>query len=385
MVAVGWERAERRIAELSRRGLGVVALWEHASEVLADRVPHLGTPCWYTLDPSSLLITSHVQDGMEEFPADWLLQEYLDDDVNKLADVATSAAGVATLHEATGGDPSRSPRWHENMRYGGDQELIAGLRTAKGAVWGAVGLYREPGAPLFSATELAFLRRASGPLAEGARRALLYADAVEADAPDAPGLVLVARDLSTVSVSPGTGAWFQELGDDASGIRLPAAVYAVAGRALAIAEPGGAAAADQPPAEVSVRGRSGRWIRLFGTTVEVGGDHHAAVIIEPTDRHRLTPLLMAAFGLTDREQQVTRLVLGGSDTQQIASTLRISPHTVQEHLKHVFDKTGVRSRRELIAQVFTTHYEPRVRDNEVRVRQDRPLRSTPLPAQRGAT
>jgi DNA-binding CsgD family transcriptional regulator len=371
------ERARDRIAELAGRGDDLVTLWQEATAVLVRTVPHYWTPCWYTLDPASLLVTSHFHEGLDELPPEWLAHEYYEDDVNKLADVARSERGVSTLHDATGGDPASSPRWHFNMRMGGDQELIAALRTPSGDAWGALGLYREPGAPPFDRDELELVRSLAPLLAEGARRALLVGEATDPEGPESPGLVVLTDRWNVESATPGVERWLSELPDggwDAG--RLPAAVYAVAGRALRTA--------DGPDAlsEVAVArvlSRSGTWVVLHGAALVADGARRVAVIVEPAHPARISPLLMSAYGLTQREQEVTRLVLQGASTAEMAERLVVSPHTVQQHLKRIFEKTGVRSRRDLVGKVFFTHYEPRVRDNERRMLEDQPLRGGPYP------
>ena len=125
-----------RIAALATSEFDLVELWRKTSEVLAAIVPYYWSPCWYTLDPASLLITSHFNEDIAVMPREWLAAEYYEDDVNLLRDVARSPAGIATLHDATGGDPSSSPRWQENIKYGGDQEMICALRSTTGETWG---------------------------------------------------------------------------------------------------------------------------------------------------------------------------------------------------------------------------------------------------------
>jgi DNA-binding CsgD family transcriptional regulator len=369
-------RARDRIAELARRGHDLVAFWEECTEVLVPTVPHVDKPCWYTLDPASLLITSHYHDGLPEFPPEVLHHEYYGDDVNQISDVVRSEAGISTLHEATGGDPASSPSWHMNMAMGGDQEMIVALRTGR-AVWGAVGLYRAPGEPLFDDEEKAFLRAIGPDLARGARTGLLVGEARDPQWPDSPGLVVLSEDGEVESTTPGVERWLADLPDgDLDAGRLPSAVHAVAGRALRTAE------SHDDPGEVAlarVLSRSGTWIVLHGSSLVASGSRRAAVIVEPSHPARITPLLMSAYGLTEREQEVTRLVLRGDSTAQIAERLVVSPHTVQEHLKKIFEKTGVRSRRELVGKVFFAHYEPRFRDNESRALDSDPLRGEPFP------
>jgi DNA-binding CsgD family transcriptional regulator len=54
------------------------------------------------------------------------------------------------------------------------------------------------------------------------------------------------------------------------------------------------------------------------------------------------------------------LVARGRSTRQISEALFISEHTVQNHLRSVFEKAGVRSRRELVQRLFIGHLLPDV-------------------------
>lgn len=366
-----------RMAELACRGYDLVTFWQEAAEVLKGSLPFYLAPCWYTLDPASLLITSHYQDGLDEFPSEFLSAEYYEDDVNRLSDVARSKLGISTLYEATGGEPETSPRWHRNMEMGGDQELIATLRTAQGVAWGSLGVYREPGQAQFHREDIEFVLALAPHLARGARTALLVGEATDPQWPDSPGLVVLSERGEVESVTPGVERWLAEFPDgDWDGGKLPSAVHAVASRALRSVEH------PEEPGEVAlsrVLSRSGTWIVLHGTPLIAAGPRRAAVIVEPAHPARITPLLMSAYSLTEREQEVTRLVLQGDSTTQIAQSLVVSPHTVQEHLKKIFEKTGVRSRRELVGKVFFAHYEPRFRDNEARASTQKPLRGEPFP------
>src|SRR5688572_33024380 len=95
------ERARERLADLAGQGLDQPTLWRESSEILAPAVPHYMSPCWYTLDPASLLVTSHFQSELPELPPEWLAQEYYEDDFHDIAGVARSERGLSTLLEAT--------------------------------------------------------------------------------------------------------------------------------------------------------------------------------------------------------------------------------------------------------------------------------------------
>jgi response regulator RpfG family c-di-GMP phosphodiesterase len=63
----------------------------------------------------------------------------------------------------------------------------------------------------------------------------------------------------------------------------------------------------------------------------------AGHIVEPHRRERPS-------GLTERELEVLLVLARGKSNQQIANDLRISAKTVDNHVQHVYEKAGVRSR-----------------------------------------
>jgi DNA-binding CsgD family transcriptional regulator len=108
------------------------------------------------------------------------------------------------------------------------------------------------------------------------------------------------------------------------------------------------------------RSRRGRWLlgHASCTTDESGAPAGTAVVIEPASPALIAPIVAEAYGLTEREREVTRLVARGAGTDEIARALYLSRHTVRDHIKAILTKVGVSSRGELVANLYADHYGP---------------------------
>ncbi len=225
--------------------------------------------------------------------------------------------------------------------------------------WGMMCLHRDGTG--FTASEVAFLRQLAPHLAEGLRTALLLNSLNKAGvvSDDSPGLVVLSEDLTVVSVNPAAEHWLEELSDWSPSGDLPQTVRAVALRLIALERTGDARSEFVP--RVRVRTLGGRWVVLHASRLAgPGAAGQIAVILQVAHPVEVAPLILQAYGLTAREAEVAGLVLRGLSTDRAAAELVISPLTVQQHLKAIFEKTGVGSRRELGARVFTEQYGPRV-------------------------
>jgi DNA-binding CsgD family transcriptional regulator len=177
-------------------------------------------------------------------------------------------------------------------------------------------------------------------------------------AADGPGLLLLADDFSVSATTPAAEQWLAELGDWPRRAEAPQAVRAVAARLWELER------APEPGLMPRVRAltRAGRWVVLHAARLSGQGTSGAtAVILEDATPADVAPLVFQAYALTERETRVAQLVLLGRSTNEISAQLCISALTVQDHLKAIFEKTGVNNRRSLVAHVFANHYLPRAR------------------------
>jgi DNA-binding CsgD family transcriptional regulator len=148
--------------------------------------------------------------------------------------------------------------------------------------------------------------------------------------------------------------WVDILADPATvDLGLPFPVIPLLMRARAIAQ-----GHERGPARLRLRDRSGRWLVLHASCVGLGsaGPGGVAVVIEPAKSAEIAPIIIEAYGLSPRERDVVRAIARGSSTQEIAAELFLSPHTVRDYIKAVFEKVGVSSRGELTAKLFAEHY-----------------------------
>jgi DNA-binding CsgD family transcriptional regulator len=372
MTAGAATRVRGELVRLAHRGLDVHEFCLAAGRVLARSVPFDGL-CVLSLDPATLLpVDEVVEHGLPpEATARMAEIELAGTDVNAFSELFRTGALTGTLGQATHGDLDESRRHRELRRpHGFGDELRAVLVDGR-TPWGALTLLRAGDRPDFTPAEAAVVARLAGPLAEGLRRAtLLQSRAADRDHNDDPdrhhngdpdddpiGVVLLAADDTVLAVNAAARRWLAELRPSSVVGGLPPPVGAVAVRARCFAEPSGGVEA---AATARVCTRAGHWLIVRGSTL--GDPATTVIVIEPAGPHDLAPLIAAAYGLTERERKLTRLIARGYSTTRIAELLHLSPWTVQDHLKSVFDKVGVGSRGALVAQLFFEHYAPGLAD-----------------------
>jgi DNA-binding CsgD family transcriptional regulator len=352
-----------RILRLSREGTasddGFLA---ELSRQLREIVP-FDASFWSGVDPVTLLAASpsrieHIYSDSKCYS--YWENEFLVQDVNDLRTLTRAAKPAASLYRATDGHPARSFRYRNlNEPRGFGDELRCVFRTGRG-VWGFVCLWRGEGAQSFSLTEERLLCALSTPVGEAFRRSALLRSGASVDLPDAPGLLMFDRAGMLESLNDPAEAWLRELPlthinrDNSLAVPIPIELLTVANQAQAIA-----AGHDGGTARVRLLSRTGRWLVIHGFALREANAQggRTALVIEPATATEMAPIIVEAYQLGPREQQVTWMVARGLSTAEIAMRLSLSTHTVRDYLKQVFEKVAVSTRGELVAKIFNEYYE----------------------------
>ncbi len=245
------------------------------------------------------------------------------------------------LSAATGGS-----QWREFLARHGIADVATVVFSDRHGTWGWLDLWRA-GDP-FTAAERQALDALCEPVTEALRHSQAETFITAPARPPRPGpvVLLLSRDLTVLRQTPETNAYLRQLVPPPEGQQpIPAGAYNVGAQVLA-----NEAGTHSRPAWARVHLASGLWMTLRATTM---GDAIAVSIEESSPAERVD-LFTRACGLSPREAELFGHLVKGQDTKEIATMMYLSEHTVQDHLKSIFAKTGERSRKTLIARALGT-------------------------------
>ncbi|MFI6287812.1 LuxR C-terminal-related transcriptional regulator [Streptomyces sp. NPDC051018] len=362
--------------------------------------------CAVMLDPATLLDTGGLHE--HSFPRSVMPRlfeiEHADQTgVDNLRALARRADPVSLLSRSTGGRMAESVYYRDVLRPAGLADELRVLLRDGARTWGLFVLCRAEDSRPFTPAEVALAGAVRAPAATALRRSLLLSGIDRDDVPDAAGLLIIDDDQRTRLCTATAERWLGLVQEahPAPGRRVPYALAALVNKARtagpgvqvrsrAISRTGqwvtlsawresgrnegpagcGSGGAEARTGGPDVKARSegpGAEARTGGPGAEAqsggpGAETLTYVSLAPSTPRELTAIVLDAYGLTPREREVAQHVLLGRSTAEVSAALHIAEYTVQDHLRKVFDKAGVRSRREFSGELFRRCYLPRLDD-----------------------
>jgi len=343
----------RRFERMANAPLELATLPEKLLEALGRVVP-FDRFCWGAVDPSSLLPARAAGTTIPcTTPLIWEVNELVarglvPRDVRALARSGRCVARPSEFVEETN---EKSPEY-ERVRV--PRELQYQLRAAlvvDGMHWGLLHIERRH--PDFTSREVALVDALAPHLAHAFRRWILAEPNHSTDTgrPVLPGVIVLDQDYEVDSISPEAEHWLSEWGY--ADLKIPPpAIAAVVGAARARAD----GSNNEITPSVRLRLPTGTWLHVRATHLSrPDRKPRTAIVLERASPDQIAPLVARAHQLSPRESEIALLVLRGLSTSEIAAKLFVSAYTVQDHFKSIFEKVGVRSRRELATEIFETH------------------------------
>jgi DNA-binding CsgD family transcriptional regulator len=336
-----YARVKRRLELAAERpAAGVDAVIRSFVDATAD-VLDIRSACWHPTDPGlGSPLTGGEVGGAPGSLEEALQYEYRRRDVNSFHELQGRGVTVASISAATAGRPRESLRFREMIGPAGPaDELRTVFRDAFG-LWACLVAFT--GRPL-EERDLAFVAEVTPTVT----RALREATAIENAQPRAPDpedtagpSVLLLDGEDRILAADAVARRRLALLPEHRPVEVPGVIAFLAARARHSHE-----------ARASARTRTidGRWFTLDASRMDDTPGGSVAVVLQSADPAAILDNVLRGLGLTAREREVATLAAQGQSTKAIAQTLVLSPWTVQDHLKAVFEKTGFSARSDLSA------------------------------------
>ncbi|MEV6979607.1 helix-turn-helix transcriptional regulator [Kitasatospora sp. NPDC093806] len=358
---VAAQQAIEGLRELAGAGLTAEKVFRRADELLRG-VLEYDAVCWHSADPASGLVTSVLSDDLSlEGFEDAVRLEVWEDDVATFPKIRHSGVRAETLSRVTRGRTADSTRFREQIGPAGFGDELRAVFDAHGGMWGCAAFMRAADRGPYLGRQREFAELAARHLGNALRACHVPSGGGDETAggaglglgerhePDAgPAVLVLGPSNRPLALSGPAEELLSRLADPSRtslGVPTAFAMAAEQARRAAVGLP-------VPQSKIRVQDRGGRWFVLHGSALQGGAGGEVTVVASPATPADAMPLYLSAYGLTAREQEVALLLVRGCDTRDVSRLLAMKPYTVQDHLKSVFAKAGVASRRELVARIM---------------------------------
>ncbi|MER6029835.1 helix-turn-helix transcriptional regulator [Streptomyces sp. NPDC001851] len=336
------ETVRRSVPGAAGEASTVNELGHEVSRQIGRLVPHDG----YMLsghDPSSsmgcFLAREHAYDRQ------WL-PRLLDDefhgrDLHPFSQLASGPSQVGVLGDGTPQE-QRSARLHDIMTTQGFGSELRVAVVLDGTMWGTMILLRERGRAPFSPADAVHAQLLVAPLVDAVKRFVRRLPMHPLRGAPAPGLVIFGAN-NDIKAATATGRdWLRAC--------TPNLHITEAELSVVVWGTTYSARLGMDPAQTLIPTPAG-WIAVHGQLLAGGASGEVAITVQPAPADLLLPAVATWYGITRRERGVLELALEGLPAKQIARRLHLSPHTVNDHFKAIYRKTGVTGREELISML----------------------------------
>ncbi|MED3647600.1 LuxR C-terminal-related transcriptional regulator [Halalkalibacterium halodurans] len=309
--------------------------------------------CFTTIDPESLLSTGTVMDKQLEPIHTLILEnEHTGSDYNHYFQLVDSSPHIATLHDATGGNLTASQRYTRILAPAGFHDELRAALIDQGKCWGHLTLFRSKDHSPFSQEEQQLVNSLLPAITKKVKR--LTFQSTFSPSPNSShfeaAIMIFSDTFELLSANEAAHSLLsllreqEQLGEGT--FPRPIETLCVKIKATSSSKEEG----EIDRWSVCIPAANGQLLTLYASklTSELLPEQYAVISQNTSPFERLGYSLLY-YGLTQREIQIVEQIVNGYTTKQISSHLYISTHTVQDHLKSIFSKMNVNSRRELLS------------------------------------